>query len=101
MRTDYRKLVETACLDCVIDVIAWAPQGDAAGTPGWINVGLLSNHVTADHRTWRGRLGRAINALRARDVPFLEFCATEDLEGFTKALAAAGEVAFGQEALLA
>ncbi len=96
MRTDYRKLVETACLDCVIDVIAWTPWGGDAGTPGSVNVRLLSNHTTADHRTWRARIERAISALRAGDYPFLEFHAPEDLAAFIDALVEAGTVSFGR-----
>ena len=91
--SDFRRFVETSCFECVIDVVGWA-SGYGDRDSANVNVGLLSFHDRMEWRSWRGRLRRALRALRAEDYPWLEFYGRAELDGFVDALRAAGDTAF-------
>lgn len=102
MESDYRKLLETSCLACVIDVVGSEDVVNEIDPServyGWVNVGLISNDMPIFHRSWRGRFRRAWMAMCARDWPFLEFYTPAEIDAFTKALGEAGAVAFPPDA---
>ena len=102
MHSVYRKLLESACMSCVIDVVGWQDVLTRLDPNqpmyGWINIGVISNHVPIAHQSWRGRLRRAAAALRAQDDPVLEFYNRSDLAAFMRALDEAATVAFPEGA---
>jgi len=55
---DYRKLLETPCSDCIIDVVAWPAKYSDRPDSGDINVGLISGHDYHHFKSWRGKLER-------------------------------------------
>ena len=90
---DFRRFVETSCFECVIDVAAWtSPDGECNGAS--VDVGLMSFHGRMEWRSWRGRLRRALRAVRAEEYPWLEFSDGPELDAFIDALGAAGTIAF-------
>jgi hypothetical protein len=91
---DYRRLLTTACHECVIDVTAWRGPSDAPGS-GDVTVGLISGHDAVHFSSWRGRFQRALLALRGESYPALFFNGRDEVEAFSAAVAEAAEVAFG------
>ena len=88
----FRRLVETVCFECVIDVVAWSPlDGEAVGT---MNVGLLSFPSQYECFSLRGRLRRAWQALRGDVYPWLNFVEPQEVERVVTALRDAADVAF-------
>jgi hypothetical protein len=96
MHGDYRRLIPTECLECVIDVIAWRdPEGSATWRQGgWVNIGVISGHVHRDFHSWRGRMHRILHAMRGESYPWLEFYSRETLEEFRVAIDEARRVSF-------
>ncbi len=96
MHGDYRRLIPTDCLECVIDVIAWRDPEPSNEWPqrGWVNVALLSVHVHRDFHSWGGRLHRILQVLRGETYPCLEFYSRESLAAFNQAMSEALEVSF-------
>ena len=95
MPSDYRRLIPTECLECVIDVIGWRDDTDPDWPEGgWVNVGLLSVHVALSERSWGGRIRRAWGILRGDSQGCLEFYSRETMEAFIEAMNQALEVSF-------
>ena len=63
----------------------------------WVEIGVLSNHLSFEYASWRGfngRLRRAWRALRGRLDMTFEFLHQEELDRFVDAVRAAGSEAF-------
>jgi hypothetical protein len=90
--SDYRKLLPTACAECIIDVTGWHDSPNL----GTVYVGLISSHDADHFRSWRGKLQRVLLALRGESYPSLMFVDREEVESFLVTLRAAGDVAFSQ-----
>ena len=91
---DFRRLISTPCVDCVIDVIAWRGEQITGHRDGWVNIGLFSHHTFADFQSWRSKLRRIPLALKGQSCPFLEFLDRDSAEQFLAALTEAVDVAF-------
>ena len=95
--SDYRKLLETPCSDCVIDVIGWKSFDEDRPEAGDVNVGLISGHDYRRFKSWRGKLERIAQTLKGDSYPALFFYQREDLEAFVDALREAADVAFPRQ----
>jgi len=93
----YRKLLETPCWDCVIDVVAWPAKYSDRPDSGDINVGLISGHDYHNFKSWRGKLERIRQVLKGESYPALFFYFRDDLDGFITSLQEAAEVAFPKQ----
>ena len=91
---DYRKLLETPCSDCIIDVVGWKSFDAKWPQAGEVNIGLISGYDYHRFKTWRGKLERIAKTLRGESYPALFFYQREDLEAFVDALREAADVAF-------
>lgn len=66
----------------------------------WVDVTVLSNHLSFEYAKFRGfngRLKRAWRALNGRLDPQFEFLSHDELEEFVEAVRRAGEEAFGNQ----
>lgn len=93
---DFRRLLPTACQECVVDIVAWR---DKAGIEDWlahgsVNIGLISSHDVSYFNSWRGKLQRLRLVLRGESYPWLEFFDREQAEIFLTAVREAIDVAF-------
>ncbi len=93
---DFRRLLPTACRECVVDIVAWRDEASGQEWPecGWVNVGLISNHDIAYFKSWRGKLHRLCLVLKGESYPWLDFVDRVQAEAFVSAVREAIEVAF-------
>lgn len=57
-------LVETACLECVIRILAFS--GDPDPRENHVDVSVISSHLGREYSSWRGRVRNAWAVLRNR-----------------------------------
>lgn len=94
LTSDYRKLLPTACFECVVDIVGWTDL-EAGGPYGSVNVGVHSTHLALWRRSFRQRIARALTAVRADDPEgYLDFRSREEIDLFIEALREARDVAF-------
>lgn len=68
---DYRKLLETPCSSCIIDVVGWKPLDANWPQAGEINIELISGYDYCRFKTWRGKLERIGQVLKGESHPVL------------------------------
>ena len=86
-------VVPTGCHGCFIEV----GHSEAGDEWKFLNVGVLSDHLSLEYWRWlgfNGRLRRAWRALRGHRPPTLEFYSRAEYEDFMAALVIAGKEAF-------
>ena len=91
---DYRKLLETPCSDCIIDVVGWKSFDPDRPQAGEVNIGLISGYDYHRFKTWRGKLERIVLVLKGESYPALFFYQREDVDAFIGSLQEATDVAF-------